>query len=114
MPIKKPLSLASKSTASPKTRSSASTSSRPLKSSSLLPLSKPAKEQVRKKRTHKAKDVDLRDQLNGQDDILRRALERNQPAEPIVKKKEPAPKELGPAGSDLAKAMDELEMAFAA
>jgi hypothetical protein len=34
-----------------------------------------------------------------------------QPKGPIIEKKQ-APKELGVGGSDLAKAMDELEMAF--
>ncbi|GAA5879977.1 hypothetical protein JCM16303_004424 [Sporobolomyces ruberrimus] len=98
-----------------KTKSSKSTSSRSLKQpKSLLPLSQRAAstKQNKKNKVHKAKDVDLRDHLNGEDTSLRNALETKQEAKgPIVAKKQ-APKELGPGGSDLAKAMDELEMAF--
>lgn len=82
---------------------------------------------------HKAKDIDLRDQLNEEDISLRRALEADnqvghrlfqylrsrrtdvavsvQPKGPIIERKE-APKELAQRGSELAEAMDELAMAF--
>ncbi|GAA5983616.1 hypothetical protein JCM5350_004886 [Sporobolomyces pararoseus] len=100
-----------------KTKSSKSTSSRSLKpSTSLLPLAhKSATAKKNKKpKVHKAKDLDLRDQLNEEDTSLRKALEaKNEPKGPIIEKKQ-APKELGQGGSDLAKAMDELEMAFKA
>ncbi|GAA5835816.1 hypothetical protein JCM3766R1_005856 [Sporobolomyces carnicolor] len=103
--------------ASTKTKSSKSTSARSLKATgSLLPLGKKAAmtKQSKKQKVHKAKDVDLRDQLNEEDLELRKALEVNtDPAKPIVEKKE-APKELAQRGSELASAMDELEMAFRA
>ncbi|GAA5854970.1 hypothetical protein JCM5353_007584 [Sporobolomyces roseus] len=110
MPSKKP----STSSSSSKTRSSKSTSSRSLKPGNLLPLSASTSVVKKKKaKVHKAKDTDLREQLNEEDNSLRKALEADkQPKGPIVEKKV-APKELGPGGSDLAKAMNELEMAFA-
>ncbi|GAA5900804.1 uncharacterized protein JCM6883_004660 [Sporobolomyces salmoneus] len=100
---------------STKTKSSKSTSARSLKApGSLLPLTKKlaTAKQNKKQKVHKAKDIDLRDQLNEEDISLRRALEAdNQPKGPIIERKE-APKELAQRGSELAEAMDELAMAF--
>ncbi|GAA6014748.1 hypothetical protein JCM11491_001963 [Sporobolomyces phaffii] len=96
-----------------KTKSSSSRSLKP--APSLLPLAGKKAAQAKrgkKPKVHKAKDVDLRDQLNGEDTSLRRALcAKEEPKGPIVVKNQ-APKELAERGSDLAKAMDDLEMAF--
>ncbi|GAA5878224.1 hypothetical protein JCM1840_004041 [Sporobolomyces johnsonii] len=108
MPGKKPSSSSSNRTASTKTRSSSQRQLKP----SLLSVSKPVPK-PKKQRANKARDEDLRDELNGGDLALRQALQPQKEAGPLVKPKE-TPKELGQGGTDLAKALDELEMAFAA
>ncbi|GAA6001541.1 uncharacterized protein JCM10292_006304 [Rhodotorula paludigena] len=84
-----------------------STASKKQLKPSLLDLKPPTKQKKRAKGAHKAADTDVREQLDGDREALRVALDDGSKKKPLLQKKE-APKELAQAGDPLAQSMDEL------
>ncbi|KAG0664615.1 hypothetical protein C6P46_001211 [Rhodotorula mucilaginosa] len=98
----------SHSSASSKTRSHASTSKPKPSLLGMKPAPAPTKGKSKKRAAQKARDADVRAELDGGNlSGLRQALKSADKSKPLVEKKQ-APAELAKGGDSLAKSMDEV------